>query len=574
MSLYQKSSAKSIVANPADIRKIVTEAIDTMATIISTTIGPGGRNVIIERNGLSPLITKDGVTVAKELGVEDAASNLIFEAAKEICLKTAKDAGDGTSSAIVLANAITKFGTTFLQSNPKYNPQRMINELQNAYNGVVVPYLRDYARKVKSNDELIYVANISANGDNKIAKAAVEAVLAAGEDGHVIIEEAQGDQIKVETMDGFIVTSGLKDIGAVGRAFINDRTNQQAKMDNGIVFLYDGTMNDLKVPAAIQQAVEGTALYGLPVVVFAHGFADVVIDKFAKTTQGGYSVIPVKTPMSGFANSRSMFLLDMAAYTGANVYSPGNIDEFITTDEEDGFGHFMSAKVTMYESVITTIPDKDLLDARVSELKHIMEVSPSEWDKMHIKASIGKLIGGISTIWVGGGSELEAREKKARVEDAVEAVKSAIAEGIIPGGCVVHKRLSQLIDSHPDAQPSWGILVNALDAPFNMLMTNCGEDPIAVWNAIGASKAWEGKDLPGVAFDANSHNLVDPFQAGIIEPAKVCRVSLGNALSVASLLITLGGIVCTPRNSGLEAQLAASKQMFTDMMSGGGVGEQ
>ena len=572
--IYQKSKAKKIIANKQEINQITRKAISDMADLVGATLGPGGRPVILERNGLSPLITKDGVTAAKELGVDCAEENIIMEAAKEICLNTAKQAGDGTTTAIVLANAITKFGTEFLQNNPKYNPQRMVNELQDAYNNVVVPYLRDYARKVKSNEELVYVAKISANGDAKIAKAAVEAVLAAGEDGHVIIEEAQGDQIKVETMDGFIVTSGLKDIGAVGRAFVNDRANQQVKMDNGIVFLYDGTMNDLKAPAAIQQAIEGTALYGLPVVVFAHGFADIVIDKFAKSSQGGYTIVPVKTPMSGFANSRSMFLLDMGAYTGATVYNPGNLDEFIEKDEEEGFGHFMSGKITMYEAVLTTIPDKDKLDARVSELKHIMEISPSDWDKMHIKASIGKLIGGISTIWVGGGSELEAREKKARVEDAVEAVKSAIAEGIIPGGCVVHKRLAGMIDSHPDAQPSWSIMSNALDAPFNLLMNNCGEDPIAVANAIGASKVWEGNELPNVTFDANSHSLVDPFKAGIIEPAKVCRVSLGNALSVASLLITLGGIVVVPRDSNLENQLAASKQMFGEMMAGGGVGEQ
>lgn len=572
--IYQKSKAKRIVANKKEINEITRDAIRTMADCVGATLGPGGRVVIIERDGLSPLITKDGVTVAKDLGVEDAAANVIMEAAKEICLNTAKQAGDGTTTAIVLANAITEYGTQFLQQNPKYNPQRMVNELQDAYRTVITPFLKEYSRKVKNNDELVYVANISANGDMKIAEAAVKAVLSAGEDGHVIIEEAQGDQIKVETMDGFIVTSGLKDIGAVGRAFVNDRVNQQVKMDNGIVFLYDGTMNDLKAPAAIQQAVEGTELYGRPIVVFAHGFADVVVDRFAKITQGGYSVIPVKTPMSGFANSRSMFLLDMAAYTSANVYNPGNLDEFIEKDGFNGFGEFVSGKVSMYESVLTAQPEADKLDARIAELKHIMEISPSDWDKMHLKAEIGKLVGGISTIWVGGDSELEAREKKARVEDAVEAVKSAIAEGIVPGGCVVHMRLQQLLQTGANFKPSWNILVKALDGPFDLLMSNCGEDPESIRRALYSSDVWKGNGLPNLVFDANDHMMVDPFTTGIIEPAKVCRVSIGNALSVASLLITLGGIVVVPRDNMLENQLAASKSMFQDMMSGGGVGEQ
>ena len=572
--IYQKSKAKKIIVNPKEVKEIVNSTIRDMAAIVGATLGPGGKPVILERDGLSPLITKDGVTVAKDLGVEDAAANVILEAAKEICLNTAKQAGDGTTTAIVLANAITEFGTNFLQNNPKYNPQRMVNELQEAYRTIMVPFLKNNSRKVQNNDELVYVAHISANGDMKIAEAAVKAVLAAGEDGHVIIEEAQGDQIRVETMDGFIVTSGLKDIGAVGRAFVNDRINQQVKMDNGIVFLYDGTMNDLKAPAAIQSAVESTELYGRPILVLAHGFADVVVDRFAKITQGGYSVIPVKTPMSGFANSRSMFLLDMAAYTSATVYNPGNLDEFIEKDGLNGFGEFISGKVSMYESVITALPDADKLDARISELKHIMEISPSDWDKMHLKAAIGKLVGGISTIWVGGDSELEAREKKARVEDAVEAVKSAIAEGIIPGGCVVHMKLQHLLQTSSNFKQSWNILIDALNSPFNLLMTNCGEDPESVRNAIYTSNVWKDDGLPKVVFDANNHIIVDPFSAGIIEPAKVCRVSIGNALSVASLLITLGGIVVVPRDSQLEGQLAASKAVFKDMMAGGGVGAE
>lgn len=576
MAIFEKSKAKRITAKKEDIRKIVINSINDMATIISATLGPGGRPVIIERDGLSPLITKDGVTVAKSLGVDNAEANLIIDAAKEICLKTAKEAGDGTTTAIVLANSITKYGLEFLSKNPKYNPQRMINELNELYSTVVVPYLKKSARSVDKKEELVNVARISANGDQRIAEAAVDAVLAAGEDGHVLIEEAQGDQLRVETIDGFIVTTGLKDIGAIGRIFINDKANQQVKMDKGLVFLYDGSLNDLKVPSAIQQAIEGTDYYGLPIMVFAHGFADVVVDAFAKTTKGGYTVVPVKTPMSGVANSRSSFLLDMAAYTGASVFDPGSIDKFIEDEDSSGFGLFNTAKVGMYETVVQSEPDTEKLDSRISELKHLMEISPSDFDKMHIKAAIGKLTGGISTVWVGGGSELEAREKRDRVEDAVEAVKSAIAEGIVPGGCSIQLTLSWIIASHRDKKPSWEIMALALTDPFGILLSNCGENVDEVWPHLKdhIRESAIAEILPSKVFDANQHVIVDAINNGIIEPSKVCRVSIGNALSVASLLVTLGGIVVVPRDSALENQLALSKQAFKDMMSGAGVGAE
>lgn len=576
--VYEKSKAKSIVSDKNNIKDIVHNTINQMATVVGATLGPGGRPVIIERDGLAPLVTKDGVTVAKSLGVANAEANIIIESAKEICLRTAKQAGDGTTTAIVLANAMTRHGLDFLEKNPKYNPQRMVNELNSLYTKVIIPFLKENAKPVKERNELINVATISANGDSVIATAAVDAVMAAGEDGQVLIEEADEADIRVETIDGCIVTTGLKDIGSVGLAFINDRSGQQAKMDSGLVFLYDGTINDLKVPSAIQQAVEQTDLYGKPIIVIAHGFSDVVLDRLAKTTKGGYTVVPVKTPLGGVANSRSMFLYDMAAYTGATVFDPAILDTWVLDEDKEegeGFGSFETAKITLYETFITSQVNSSRIEARIAELKSIMQVAPNEREKMFAKAAISKLTGGVSTIWVGGGSELEAREKKARVEDAVEAVRSAVAEGIIPGGCGVQLVLSDMIARRSDFVPSWTIMVNALRAPFEQLLLNCGEDFTDIWNAL------EGYILnkntpPTYIFDANAHKIVNANEAGIIEPAKVCRVSIGNALSVASLLITLGGIVVTPRDFTLENQLALSRDAFKSMMdpNSGFVGQE
>lgn len=554
--LYEKSKAKDIIADKNRLNEIVASSIKDMATIVGSTLGPGGRAVLIERDGQPPLATKDGVTVAKSLGVDRAENNIIVEAAKEICINTAKDAGDGTTTAIVLANAITQHGQDFVQGNKKYNPQRIVNELEELYDDVIVPYIKNRAIDVKDENSLRNVATISANGDKRIADVVVNAVMSAGDDGHIIIEEAQGDEMRVETLEGYIVTSGLKELGQLGPMFINDRTNQQCRMDNGYVFLYNGSINDLKSLAFVQEAIEGTELYGSPLLIIAHDYADTVIDKLVKNIKGGITICPVKTPRSGLPNSKTVFLEDMAAYTGGTVFDPSNIEEI----ESGDFGTFTFAKSDTYETLIIAEPDSVALENRIAELKALEDTCFSEVDRMHVRANIAKLTGGISTIFVGGVSDLKVRERKARVEDAVEAVRSAIAEGVIPGGCLIQLELANIIENSVDKKPSWSIMVNALREPFKLLLNNCGEDHDEI-----------AKNLPkGKVFDANKHEIVDPFEAGIIEPAKVARVAIGNALSVASLLITCGGIVCVPRDSNLENQLAMSKQAFRDMMSTAG----
>jgi chaperonin GroEL len=565
MSFY-KTKSKQIIADKTQIRDLVHKTMSDMAAIIGSTLGPGGSPVLIERDGLSPLVSKDGVTVAKNIGVSDAAANTIVEAAKEICLNTAKEAGDGTTTAIVLADALVKEGQRFLSSRPKYNPQRMINELNDAYSSVVIPFLKDVAVKVNSEEQLKFVATISANGDKEIASVVVKAVMDAGDDGTVLINESQGGKTYVEVSEGYIVTTGLKDLGQIGPAFINDKANQQVKMDKGYVVLYDGSMNDLKVPGLIQDAVadDGGFSDGTPIIVFAHSFADSVLDKFAKTTKGGLTVIPIKTPRSGLPNGASMFLEDMSAYTGAVVFNPGNVDEL----DEDGLGQFDSARVNLYEAFITASPEGDAVNSRVVELKAIAESAMGELDRSFLRAAIAKLTGGVSTIHVGGVSDLEIREKKARVEDAVEAVRSAIAEGIVTGGCSAHLILSDILNNHPNKTEAWSILADALQAPFRLLLKNCGEDLNEVMDEFGKyiQQGSSNKCLPYKVFDANKHKMVDPMSAGIIEPAKVIRVSVGNALSVASLLTTLGGIIVVPRDVSMEGQAELAQAAFKSMM--------
>ena len=562
--LYQKSKAKDIVADKNELRKLVLSTIDNMAQVVGRTLGPGGNPVLIEREDMPPLVTKDGVTVAKSLGVADSAANLIVDAAKEICINTAREAGDGTTTAIVLANALVKYGQQFLINNPKYNPQRIMRELRQAYDDVIVPYLKKVARKVETEEHLKQIATISANGDTELAEAVVEAVVASGDDGKVLIVEGQDDSIKVETVDGYVITSGLKDLGQIGPAFINDKAGQQVTMDNGYVVLYDGALNDLKLPGLIQDALTGPNGYtdNVPIIVMAHSFSDTVLERFAKTTKGGMLVIPVKTVRTGLPNGASMMLDDVAAYTGGRVYDPGNVDELSV----DGFGRFDTARINMYESFIICEPDSDRITERINELKAIEKQAFSEMDKGHIRAAIAKLSGGIATIYVGGSSDLEIREKKARVEDAEEAVRSAIEEGIVPGGATIHLCLSRLLNQVKGRFPSHDILIEALNAPIQLLLENCGEDVDKVVDKLAFDEV-DGAPYPTKVFDAYEHQLVCPFERGIIEPAKVIRVSIANALSVASLLTTLGGIVVAPRNAELEMQMELANQAFNNMLS-------
>jgi len=563
--LYVKSKAKQIVNKGDHLTKVIEETISSMADIVGSTLGPGGRPVLIERDDLPPLVTKDGVTVAKALGAADAQANILIDAAKEICIKTAKEAGDGTTTAIVLASELVKCGLEYLAANPKQNPQQVVNELKRCYESYAVPFIKSWSIPVETEDELKKVALISANGDLEIAEKVVSAVVAAGDDGTVLINESPDGVIKVDHVEGFVVTSGLKDIGQIGPVFINDKANQQVKMDNGFVVLYDGSLNDLKVPALIQDAVTDNGGFsdGTPILVFAHGFADTVLDKFAKTTKSGLTVVPVKVPRTGLPNGASMFLHDLAAYTGAKVYDPGNVDEM----DLEGLGEFTSAHINMYESFLSSPSNSDLIEQRIQELKSIEAAAFSEMDKAFIRAAIARLTNGVATILVGGSSDLEIREKKGRVEDAVEAVRSAIAEGIVPGGCSLHLKLSSYLSTHKDSKDCWSVLIKALYAPFKRLVSNCGADFDEVFSSFFT--VLDPKMQTDV-FDARTHTIVDAFEAGIIEPAKVIRVSVGNALSVASLLTTLGGMVYMPRNSDAEIQMEIANQTFKNMLNAAG----
>lgn len=562
--MYKKSKAKQTYVDSNIFREKVSKTLFDMASIVGSTMGPAGRAVLIERDDMPPLATKDGVTVVKSLGVADPLENIIVDACKEISINTANEAGDGTTTAIVLGSALVEHGQKFIASNPKYNPQKIINELKWAYNNVAVPYLKSIAIPAKTQDQLLSVALISSNNDREVAEAATRAVIGAGDDGHVLIVEGKKPTIEVETSDGYIVTTGLKELKSIGPAFINNKAEQEVSLNDGLLFLYNGTMSDLKALSHLQACIESTGGHdGSPIVVVAHDFGDVVLEKCLNSCKGGAFVVPMRSPRSGLPNGAAMFLDDLAAYSSATVYDPTTIADI----DYAGLGTFSNVTMNLYESFVQCTPDVERVDSRVQELKAIYETA-SELDRAHLRAAIAKLTCGISTVKVGGTSDLEIRERKARVEDAVEAVKSAISEGIVTGGCTMHIRIMKMLLDHPDRKSSWSILENALMRPASRLFENCGEDPAEILDVLCTNEGHENMgQLPHMVFDAYTHTYQDPLKYGIIEPAKVVRVSIGNALSVASLIMSLGGVVVGYRDAALEAQLEMADSAFKNMLN-------
>jgi chaperonin GroEL len=490
---YKKSKIKQILSNKEQINDKVLRSIKTISTIVGSSLGPGGRPSLLERDDMPPLITKDGVTIARHLGAKDAIDNLIIDAAKDICINTAKEAGDGTTSAIVIAAAIVEAGQRVLQTE-QINPQLLMRKISALYSDVVKGVIKNTAMDLSGvspkecDDYLMGVASVSANGDEELAKVSVEAVLQAGEDGHILIEENDSIVTEVEPLNGYCILRGLKDIGQLGHMFENK--NQRFEADNGLVFLFNGSVTDLSVPSCIQDIFEAEGKEGTPTVVIAHGFSDMVIERFAKTTKAGSPIIPIQVQKTGAANSGIMFLKDMAAYTGGKVFDVSNFEEMELHD----FGTFEKAYTTMYETFIISDPDDEKLQSRIQEIREVEKDASSQFEK------------------------------------SIEA----------------------------------SILREALSKPLELVLSNCGVDDIEKITKKYSKKVMKTNEV----FDANLFQFVDAFETKLVEPAKVVRVSIENAISVASLLITLGGIVVKPRNEELEQQMEMTESLTTSMMSG------
>ncbi len=536
-------------------KKKILKAIKDLSSIVAVTLGPGGRPILLGMGDRSPSGTKDGVTVARHYEVPDDLENLVAKAAVEICERTVRDAGDGTSTAIILGAALVEAGQKFLEKNPQYSPQLLSRELKNIYNTRIKPEILAHSISIKDLDKnkanmaICHVAMVSSNGDEEIANAVAEAVGGVGEDGLCIAEEGAGTDCRVSFEKGFSFNSGLSDLGgSAGPSFVNRTDLGDCMVEGAYVCLYDGEINDIGTILPVMQRVssevdEGGRAIKSPLVVFGHRFSDQVLKMMAQNFRRGVlTVVPVITPRNGQNDGRSGFLHDVAAYTGASVFDAQGAP--LTEAHLPQLGFCQTLKLNKNEGVIIGEPDLEPIEKRISELKKQME-GRSEFDQDMIRYRIGRLTGGVATIYAGGKTQIEAKERHARVTDAICAVRSAIQEGVVPGGGAL---LASIACSMDQEDGPVKIFSESLMAPLNQILVNAEVTIISIDEHIGH----QSNKSKFLVYDAVSRKSVDWWSAGIMDPTKVTISALENALSVAQLLMTLGGAIVEKSDEGTE----------------------
>ncbi len=571
--MQPKQKAKHITPKGAELEKIVKDTLSALDKIVGATLGPGGNPILIERVGLSPLITKDGVTVADSVAFEDATQYVIAEAAKEACQKTNKEAGDGTTTAIVLANALIQEGIKYLHNNTSKSPQELCREFEKTVK-IITQKLKDTATQITEKD-LYKVAMVSANFDKDIADAVVKAVMMVGDDGTIITEDGGGYQTIVKETDGFPVNRGLSVFGAPQELFINNPQDQECVYENPYVLLYDGDLlSPPEVGRFLSVCFEKMRQENniRPVVVVAHKFSPQVLKMFAQNVQMNTALIcPLETSATAQPNSRHHLLHDLAAFIDATVLDPitKTFNAALKAQNPLMFlGSCGKTRIGRYKSIFLDGNNSDKVEERIEILKKQKENAESDYDAEIIKERIGMLMGGIATIYVGGASELEMREKKHRIEDTINALKSAIEMGVVPGGGATLLRMSQYLLNNAgkssDIPASAAILGSALAVPFCRIMKNAGYSEKEITDIADKIINSESNQV----YDSLKHELVNSFDAGILDPVRVTISALSNAVSIAKMLMTIGGAIVLPRDKVEERQLELQSQAFANQMQG------
>ena len=515
--------AKNITFN-TDARDSLKKGVDALANAVKVTLGPKGRNVVIDKKFGGPSITKDGVTVAKEIELEDAMENMGAQMVKEVASKTADIAGDGTTTATVLAQAIVNAGLKNVAAGA--NPMDLKRGIDKAVNEIVKNINKISQEVGSSYDKIEQVASISANNDNVIGSLIAEAMKKVKTEGVITVEEAKGTETNVEVVEGMQF-----DRGYLSPYFITDPDKMETELESPYILLYDKKISSMKDLLPI---LEQTAQGGKPLMIIAEdvdgeALSTLVVNKL----RGALKVAAVKAP--GFGDRRKAMLEDIAILTNATVVS-----------EERGF-KLESTSIDMLgtcEKVVidkdnTTIVngsgDKNDIKARVNQIKSQIEASTSDYDKEKLQERLAKLAGGVAVLYVGAASEVEMKEKKDRVDDALAATRAAVEEGIVPGGGIAiiraAKTLSKVKGDNDDEQTGINIIERAVEEPIRQIVENAGLE-----GSVVVSKIKDGKDDFG--FNAKNEKYENMLKAGIIDPAKVVRVALENASSVAGMLLT------------------------------------
>ena len=511
-----------------DARTELFKGVDKLAEAVRTTLGPSGRNVVIEKDFGQYHSTKDGVTVAKEFELEDPVQNAGAQMVKEVANQVNDEAGDGTTTATVLAHSILKEGYRKVLNGS--NPIELKRGMDLAVKGIVEA-IDDISIEVTSNEEITQVGTISANNDKTIGNLISSAMEKVGNDGVITVEESRTADDELEVVEGLQF-----DKGYCSPYFITNQQSMLVQMDEPLILLYDRKLTSLK---SLVKTLEYCIAQSKPLVIIAEdidgeALAGLIVNKARGTLQ----VAAAKAP--GFGDKRKDMLEDIACLTGGTVVS---IDKGMKLENFDS-SWFGSAKVVTMDNKQTTIVDgfgeSEAIQKRCEEIQGMIDSASSSYEREGMQERLGKLIGGVAIMKIGAGSELEMKEKKDRVEDALAATRAAIDEGIVPGGGIALMRartaITDMKGENSDQMEGVSIVLRACSSPFNSIMENAGLNAEVIWNKIDSSKKTNG-------YDARSEELVDMLEAGIIDPAKVTRVALEKAVSVAGTMLTTECVV-------------------------------
>jgi len=512
-----------------DARQRMFRGVNVLANAVKATLGPKGRNAVLEKSYGAPTVTKDGVSVAKEIELKDKFENMGAQMVKEVASNTSEEAGDGTTTATVLAQAIMREGLKAVSSGR--NPMDLKRGIDKAVIAAVEE-LKKLSKPCKDSKAIAQVGTISANADESIGKTIAEAMEKVGKEGVITVEEGSGLENELEVVEGMQF-----DRGYLSPYFINNQQNQTAELEKPVILLVDKKISNIR---ELLPLLESVAKAGRPLLVVAEDLeGEALATLVVNNIRGILKVASVKAP--GFGDRRKAMLQDIATLTGGTVIS----DEVGLSLEKATLNDLGEAKKIVVEKENTTIIDgagkSADIKARIESIRQQIEEATSDYDKEKLQERVAKLSGGVALIKVGAATEIEMKEKKARVEDALHATRAAVEEGIVPGGGVAFIRAKQVLegklkgDNH-DQEAGIKIVMKALEEPLRIIVDNAGAEPSVVLNKVLENKGNFG-------FNAQTEEFGDLVQMGVIDPTKVARTALQNASSVAGLMLTTDAMV-------------------------------
>jgi chaperonin GroEL len=581
-----KTAAKTITYNHQKLKDIVLKTLAKASAMVGSTLGPNGKVVLIERQeNLGPYLSKDGITVFNSMAFADPTAQVVLEAARDSSSKTNVEAGDGTTTATILADSLIRNGFEYLEKNPRLSSQKIMRELEKSFENFIVPFIRSNAVRItnENKDDLMRkVALISTNNDVEMTDAVMECFGLVGTNGQVTIAESSGmGGFGVEKVDGFPIARGFEDsCGRFLEEFINDRSNYRTMLDKPKFILYNGKITDInsllplfdKIGNASDAQQHDKDAMSPNIVLIAHAFSESVVATLASNFKAPntINVIPVITPMTHQANSPYHFLLDVSSFTGASVFDPLSKPLPGAEIKDLGIDSMKTFEYSRYKSLIIGTPDEGLLIPRVEELEQQAKQAESVYDAEMMKERMSILTGGIARLKVYGSSEAELKEKRHRVEDAVCAIKGAIKDGVLPGCAKTLNTLASQIHNNPALSDAVKyIMGKSLVEPFRRILTNGGQnigEVLEIWqNMMFNRRSWLDRLLKKeqtstalfYTYDALNHKFGDAIEIGVIDSASAVLYAIKNSLSVAKMLMGLSGIVVFQRDSTLDSEEAA-----------------